>query len=242
MHMWRQIMFLQRAAGTSRAEFLARWPDVTDAIANGHGPKPRRIVENHPLDPMEQGLCGDVIPAAYDGVYEFWFCSEKEAMDALPSWNASRDLRLKMDRWIDKDNSLQWLAEIHMRIDLPGTAATLILAGKAADGYDVERAQQYWRDIHPKVFLAEKDFAEYITGYVQNHGRDRTALQGLDLFGRYEFMPLCGHMGLRSLRDILTAYTLPSYAGPIRADEAVFGKPDGALAFASTKSRSTEPR
>src|SRR3546814_3468387 len=79
MHMWRQIMFLQRAAGTSRAEFLARWPDVTDAIANGHGPKPRRIVENHPLDPMEQGLCGDVIPAAYDGVYEFWFCSEKRS-------------------------------------------------------------------------------------------------------------------------------------------------------------------
>src|SRR3546814_13837361 len=49
---------------------------------------------------------------------------------------------------------------------------------RSADGYDVERAQQYWRDIHPKVFLAEKDFAEYITGYVQNHGRDRTALQG----------------------------------------------------------------
>src|SRR3546814_10992493 len=86
-----------------------------------------------------QGLCGDVIPAAYDGVYEFWFCSEKEAMDALPSWNASRDLRLKMDRWIDKDNSLQWLAEIHMRIDLPGTAANLILAGKEADGRSEER-------------------------------------------------------------------------------------------------------
>ena len=234
--MWRLTMFLKRAPGLTRGAFVARWQELAREIAaRGRSDRPERIVLNLPLDPPLPDLIS-MFGDRYDGVGEFWFPTREQAVAILLELEADATLQARADALLDVPACSRWLAEVRPVIEIPGTGIKFTVAGQQADGYTVEEAQTYWRDVHPEVARPVKDFMAYLTRYMQMHGRDVPELAGTRLFGRYDFYPMCADMGLRDPADVAVAYSLPSYMAIIRPDELKFSKQGEMLSFASANS------
>lgn len=234
--MWRQTMFLKRAAGLDRGAFVTGWEALSRQLARRPGSdRPARIILNLPLDPPVPELAA-MFGDRYDGVGEFWFASRDAAVRTLLRMERDEALRRRSDALLDGAACSRWLAESVPHVELPGTGVKFVVAGQQAEGYTVDEAQRYWREMHPPLFRAVDDFMAHITRYVQMHGRDVPELAQTQLFGRYDFYPMCADMGLRRIEDVAVAYALPSYLATIRPDELKFSKQGEMLSFASTRS------
>jgi hypothetical protein len=231
--MLRLTVFFKRRPELSRAQFVQGWRRLFEAVA-AHEAAPARVLMNLPLDPMKDAL-GKLFGDRYDGVGELWFETEAGAVAALTALNEDATLRALARACIDIEASTQWLAEIVPHHEVPGTGIKFIAAGQTADGWSVPDAQLYWREKHFELAKTVPDFMEYLTKYVQMHGRDLAALHGQDWLAAYQFYPMCADMGLRQIADIEVAYTLPSYLAVIRPDEQKFSKQAEMLSFASEK-------
>jgi hypothetical protein len=231
--MQRLTVFLKRRPELSREVFVAGWTKLFETVA-AREVRPRKLWMNLPLMPMQEAL-DKLFGDHFDGVGELLFDTTDHAVDVLTCLNADAELRALARECIDIDASTQWLAEIVPQYEVPGTGIKFVVAGQTADGWSVPDAQRYWREVHFEVAKTVPDFMEYLTQYVQMHGRDLEALGGLDWIARYQFFPMCADMGLGSIADIEVAYTLPSYLAIIRPDEQKFSKPADMLSFASER-------
>lgn len=194
--------------------------------------RPAEIAINLPLEPMPAELAG-MFGDRFDSVVELMFGSTEQAVAVLMDMQADHDLRSHAATFIDQQGSSHWLAEVVPQYEVPGTGIKFVVAGQTAGDVSVEEAQRYWCEVHPVVFRAVPDFMEYITRYVQMHGRDVPALRDFVLLGRNDFYPMCADMGLRTIADLPVAYSLPSYLAIIRPDEKKFSRPEEMLSFAS---------
>jgi hypothetical protein len=232
--MWRVTAFLKRAPGLARTDFVEHWQALAARIA-ARDIRPVRIVMNLPLDPPLPDLIA-MFGDRYDGVGEWWFDSREQAIRTLLGLERDEALQQASAALLDEQGCSRWLAEVLPVVEEPGTGIKFVVAGQQADGYTIDQAQRYWRDVHPPLFRSVDDFMAYITGYVQMHGRDAPELAGTHLFGRYDFYPMCADMGLRHPADVAVAYALPSYMAIVRPDELKFSKQGEMLSFASARS------
>jgi len=231
--MWRITAFLKRHPSLDRHGFIAAARTLCKAIAV-HDPAPRRTVINLPMDPLPPALAS-MFGDRFDAVAELWFEDGSEAAATLGALSRSTMLNNLSARAIDRAGSYAWLAEVVPQIPPPDDYLKFVVAGQAADGMTMLEAQDYWRDDHPDVFRAVADFAPYIVGYTQMHGRDTLVPCAVDWLAAEGFYPLCADMGLNSAEDVAVAYSMPGYLAIVRPDEEKFSKPADMLSFASAE-------
>ena len=232
--MWRLTAFLVKNPSLSRAEFVVKWRELFALIAERQ-PKDgqlRKLVINLPIVPPSEKMI-EFFGDRFDGVGEFWFDSADAAVAVLGELNKDEALRKAAKNTIDHSQSINWLAEVFPKHEVPGTKIRFFAAGETADGWAVEDAQTYWRDEHWKLATTVEEVAALITQYVQAHGRNIAELKKFDLLGQHKFYPMCATMGFRTVDDMATSYGLPRYLSIIRPDEIKFSKQGEMLAFAS---------
>lgn len=234
--MYRITAFLKRGRGLDRARFVDEARALLTRIA-AHDPAPARVVLNLPMDPLPPEMAA-AFGDRFDAVVELWFADAEEANATLEALSADATIAVAADAAIDRAASHAWLAEVVPQIVPPGDHLTFFVAGQVADGWTVDAAQAYWREVHPRVFLSVADFVPYIVGYTQMHGRDVLRPGAIDWLAARDFYPMCADMGLRSVADVVTAYSMPSYLAIIRPDEEKFSKPGDMLSFASNRKES----
>ncbi|WP_371433339.1 EthD domain-containing protein [Novosphingobium sp.] len=201
-----------------------------------HAAAPARVVLNLPMDPLPAELAA-MFGDRFDAVAELWYDDEGTAQVSLARLAADPELGAAAARAIDRGASHAWLAEVVPQIPPPTQCLRFVVAGQMADGMTLAEAQEYWRLEHPRVFRTVTDFVPYIVGYTQMHGRDVLESGAIDWLGAHDFYPMCAEMGLRSVADVVTAYSMPSYLAVIRPDEEYFSKPGEMLSFASGEAR-----
>lgn len=233
--MWRFTAFLKRQPELSRAHFISRVNGLFDAVF-AHGAAPDRIVLNLPMDPLPEALAA-MFGDRFDAVTELWFADGDRARASLARLGADAAIEEAAGALVDRAASHAWLAEVVPQIPPPENTLKFIVAGQMADGMTMAEAQEYWRVEHPRVFRSVTDFLPYILGYTQMHGRDVLAADEADWLARHDFYPMCAEMAMRSVADVVTAYSMPSYLATVRPDEEHFSKPGEMLSFASDRAR-----
>ncbi len=233
--MWRTTAFLKRHPDLSRADFIKQAEALSAAVA-AHEAAPARTIMNLPMDPLPSELAA-MFGDRFDSVVELWFPDAATAQASLARISSDAEIRAAADAAIDRAGSHAWLAEVVPQIPPPEQHLKFVVAGQVADGLTMAEAQEYWRVEHPRVFREVTDFAPYIVGYTQMHGRDVLTPAAIEWLAQLDFYPMCADMGLRSVADVVTAYSMPSYLSIVRTDEERFSKPADMLSFASDSYR-----
>lgn len=236
--MWRITAFLKRHSGLTRKEFIPHAQALMTRIADHRG-APVRVILNLPMDPLPVELA-TMFGDRFDAVAELWFADAPSANAALLQLAADEAIGALAASAIDQGGSHAWLAEVVPQIPPPPAFLKFVVAGQMADNFTLAEAQEYWRVEHPRLFLTVTDFVPYIVGYTQMHGRNELAPGAIDWLAAHDFYPMCAEMGLRSVEDVVTAYSMPSYLAIIRPDEEYFSKPGEMLSFASDRALAWE--
>ncbi len=231
--MWRITAFLKRHPGITRKDFIPQAKALLALIAD-HASAPLRTILNLPMDPLPSELA-EMFGDRFDAVAEFWYADAETAQASLAQLGSDSAISATAGSTIDRDGSHAWLAEVVPQIPPPPNFLKFVVAGQMADSFTLAEAQEYWRVEHPRLFLTVTDFVPYIVGYTQMHGRDVLAPGAIDWLAAHDFYPMCAEMGLRSVEDVVTAYSMPSYLAIIRPDEEHFSKPGEMLSFASDR-------
>lgn len=231
--MWRITAFLKRQPGMTRRDFIPQAEALLALIAD-HPGAPARTVLNLPMDPLPAELAA-MFGDRFDAVAEFWYPDAAAAQASLARLSADDGVRAAASSAIDRSGSHAWLAEVVPHIPPPSKFLKFIVAGQMADNFTLAQAQEYWRVEHPRIFYTVTDFVPYIVGYTQMHGRDVLVPSAIDWLADHDFYPMCAEMGLRTVSDVVTAYSMPSYLAIIRPDEEYFSKPGDMLSFASDR-------
>lgn len=229
--MWRITAFLKRHPDLVRADFIPRAEALMVMVA-AHAAAPARTMLNLPMDPLPAELAA-MFGDRFDAVAELWYPDAAAAQASLARLSADTAIGAAAGAAVDRAGSHAWLAEVVPQILPPAEHLKFVVAGQMADGMTMTEAQEYWRVEHPRVFRTVTDFVPYILGYTQMHGRDVLASGAIDWLAGHDFYPMCADMGLRSVADVVTAYSMPSYLAVVRPDEEHFSKPGDMLSFAS---------
>ena len=153
-------------------------------------------------------------------------------LDADPALGAT------MDAAIDTPRSVVWLAQAFPIKPEAGRSRVKFLAGgDAAEGWAIEDAQAYWRDVHPIVARTAPSVWEPLTRYVQFHGSAVPAGAAKSVLGMWRRVPMCAEMGFADERDFIANYSNDQYHAIVRPDEERFSRPGEALAFVSGEER-----
>lgn len=229
--MWRITAFLKRQQGLTRAEFIPQAKALMEQVAANAG-APFRTILNLPMDPLPAELAA-MFGDRFDAVVELWYPDKAAAQASLAQLSADEAIDAAAGVTVERRGSHAWLAEVVPQIPPPEKFLKFVVAGQMADGMTTYEAQEYWRVEHPRVFRKVTDFLPYIAGYTQMHGRDVLAPGAIDWLATHDFYPMCAEMGMRSVAEVVTAYSMPSYLAIVRPDEEHFSKPGDMLSFAS---------
>jgi hypothetical protein len=239
--LWRVTALLKRRDGIDKAAFLTRLlvelvPAMTAAL-DGAGASCRIVVDLPPTDlaPEVQSL----FPPLFDGLIGFWFDGVEQAVAAMQAIDGSPDAARIGEGLIDPAASVVWLGEVFPIKREEGHSRVKFLAGgDAAEGWVIEEAQRYWRDVHPVVAQTAPSVWGPLTRYVQFHGPAiPAALNPSSWLGRWKRVPLCAEMGFADERDFITNYSNEEYRRIVRPDEEKFSRPGEMLAFVTGAQR-----
>jgi hypothetical protein len=239
--LWRVSALLKRRDGVDGAAFADRLisdlvPAMTDALDRAK--IACRVVVDLPpvdLDPTVRGL----FPPLFDGLVGFWFDDAAQVGTAMQAILASADAARIAAGLIDASASVVWLAEVFPVKREEGRSRVKFLAGgDVADGWAIEDAQRYWRDVHPVVAQTAPTVWGPLTRYVQFHGGVVPAgIDGSSWLGRWRRVPMCAEMGFADARDFITNYSNDEYQRIVRPDEEKFSRPGEMLAFVTGEQR-----
>lgn len=226
--LWRVSALLRR-----RADGPALAADLLPAIVAVSRAESRlvRLVVNRPPDALDPQVAA-MFPPLFDALLEFWFAEPESALPLLDRIEADPSVRSAAMTTIDAERSVVWLAQVFPIKPEQGRSRVKFLAGgDAAEGWEVEDAQRYWRDVHPQVARTAPTVWEPLTRYVQFHGAP--VAERIGVLGRWRRVPMCAEMGFAAEGDFITNYSNAEYRTIIRPDEEKFSRPGEMLAFVS---------
>ncbi len=234
--LWRISVLVRRRDGTAE-----NWLDeaLIRALATslqGETGLVRLVVDRPPqrLDPIVAGI----FPPLFDALIELWFAFAAEAVASMARLDADPALAAVTGTVIDTALSVLWLAQAFpIKPEAGRSRVKLLAGGDVAEGWSIEAAQAYWRDVHPAVARTAPSVWGPLTRYVQFHGGAVPAGASQSVLGRWRQVPLCAEMGFAEERDFIASYSNAEYHAIVRPDEERFSRPGEALAFVSGEER-----
>lgn len=232
--LWRvtALMRWRRGATGSGAELESAVAEALD----GEDRLVRFVVDRIPadLDPAIRGM----FPPLFDAMFEFWFASRDDAVAVMMGLGSAAAISTAAEALVDRGTSVLWLAQVFPVKPERGASRVKFLAGgDAADGWSIEDAQVYWRDVHPVVAQTAPSVWLPLTRYVQFHGSPLPDGLVDSPLGIWRRVPMCAEMGFADVRDFVTNYSNDEYLAIVRPDEEKFSRPGEALAFVSGEER-----
>jgi len=196
----------------------------------------RLVVDRSPISLAPE--VAELFPPLFDALIQFWFDGSEGAAAVMARLDGDPAVRDAAEIVIDRERSLLWLAQVFPIKREEGRSRVKFLAGgDAAEGWSMEKAQRYWRDVHPVVARTAPTVWEPLTRYVQFHGVAVPAGVGTSSLGRWRLVPMCAEMGFADARDFVAAYSNEEYRSIVRPDEEKFSRPGEMLAFVSGEER-----
>lgn len=226
--LWRVGALLRRRAGGPELD-----SDLLPAIvaASADDGDLVRLVVNRPPTDLDAQVAA-MLPPLFDTLLEFWFAEPETAQRFLDRVEADPVVRSAAAAAVDADHSLLWLSQVFAIKPEEGRSRVKFLAGgEPAEGWEIEDAQRYWRDVHPVVAQTVPDVWALLTRYVQFHGAPVTEKSGT--LGRWLRVPMCAEIGFAHERDFLANFSDAEYLKTIRPDEEKFSRPNEMLRFLS---------
>jgi hypothetical protein len=196
----------------------------------------RLVIDRSPasLDPEVAGL----FPPLFDALLEFWFDDAENAAAVMAKLDRDSAVRDAAEAVVDAERSVLWLAQVFpIKCEEGRSRVKFLAGGDAAEGWSIEGAQRYWREVHPAVARTAPTVWEPLTRYVQFHGSPVPDGVGASPLGRWRRVPMCAEMGFADERDFVTNYSNAEYLSIVRPDEEKFSRPGEMLAFVSGEER-----
>jgi hypothetical protein len=230
--LWRVSVLLRgRKAGTGEAIVETIGPELVNLISAHR--LPVRLVMNALPQSLNPDLTS-LFPPLYDGLIEFWSADAQDAVEAVNLAHADPKISAMATQLIDAAATPIWLAEAVAIIPEAGHSNVKFLAaGDVAEGWSVEDAQRYWREVHPVVFRSARPERELMMRYVQFHGAPVPATARPGAIGTWRRVPMCAEMGFENEVDFITNYSDEKYQTIVRPDEEKFARPGEMLATIS---------
>lgn len=234
--LWRVSALVHRREGAAK-DWLddALIPALAAALKDEAG-LVRLMVDRPPrrLDPVVAGM----FPPLFDALIELWFAAAADAAAAMARLDVDRAFAAIAETAIDPARSVMWLAQAFPIKPEAGRSRVKFLAGgDVAEGWSIEAAQAYWRDVHPEVARTAPSVWEPLTRYVQFHGSAVPAGATRGALGIWRQVPMCAEMGFADERDFIANYSNAEYHAIVRPDEERFSRPGEALAFVCGEER-----
>lgn len=198
---------------------------------------PVRLVVNALPASVNPDLSG-LFPPLYDGLIELWSAKPQTAIEAANAAQADRAVAEAAAPLIDAGATPIWLAQVYPIIPEAGHSRVKFLAaGDVAEGWTIEEAQRYWREVHPVVFQSARPDRELVMRYVQFHGAPVPNDARSGPLGTWRRVPMCAEMGFENETDFIANYSDEKYQTIVRPDEEKFARPGEMLATISRSER-----